>query len=201
MTMRRATFSFGILAFIAAVAACGSQGTAAGTADAATDAAAEAAPLSLSPLAAKGRDFVVTRKCASCHQSDDPNDGILSGVAAPQPNTNAHPQNLTPDPDTGIDGWTDEALTRAMREGKDDQGDTLCPPMPRFTDMGDDEAKAIVAYLRSLPSVHHYIPDSTCPPLKPAPDAGSDAAPTDGSADGASDSATSDDAASDAAAG
>jgi hypothetical protein len=41
--------------------------------------------------------------------------------------------------------------------------------MPRFPTMGDIEARAIVAYLRSLPAVSRVIPDSNCPPVKPIP--------------------------------
>jgi mono/diheme cytochrome c family protein len=167
------------LAGVAGAASCGSSGTALPShADAAPEEAAPASPLPA--LATKGRDFVAARECSKCHQSPDPADGTLSGVAAPQPDTNAWPTNLTPDPDTGIDGWTDEQYIRAIREGIDDQGDALCPTMPRFADMGNDEAAAIVAYLRSLPPVHHYVPESTCPPVKPKPaDAGHDAAPLD----------------------
>jgi hypothetical protein len=33
--------------------------------------------------------------------------------------------------------------------------------------MGDDEARAIIAYLRAIPAVSHAIPASVCPPIKP----------------------------------
>ena len=125
----------------------------------------------IDPLVARGAAAAEKRGCPTCHQSQDPADGLLSGVTVPRPQTMAYPANLTPDPDTGLDGWTDEQILRALREGLDDEGQTLCPSMPVFADLGGAEGKAIVAYLRSLPSVHHAIPESACPPLKPPPPA------------------------------
>lgn len=124
----------------------------------------------------RGQFYVMERGCPTCHQSANAADGVLSGSTTPRLGTMAYPANLTPDDDTGIGTWTDELLFRAMRSGVDDQDEPLCPPMPHFDGtggdgrpMGDDEAASIVAYLRSLPAVHHEIPDSVCPPLKPAP--------------------------------
>jgi len=34
--------------------------------------------------------------------------------------------------------------------------------MPRFADLSDEDAAAIVTYLRSLPAVHHEVPASRC---------------------------------------
>jgi hypothetical protein len=120
-----------------------------------------------------GARFVQARKCAHCHQSDVVDDGVLSGQTVPQPGTHAYGRNLTPDEATGLGGWSDEALLRAIRAGVDDQGAHLCPPMPHFTSMGDGEGDAIVAYLRSLPPVTRTIPASEC---------GTDFGPDDGGA-------------------
>jgi hypothetical protein len=122
---------------------------------------------------ALGLQYVQARGCPNCHQSTDPADGTLSGTTYPRKGTTAYPANLTPDVDTGIGSWSDDLVVRAMRSGVDDQGAPLCPPMPHFDGtggdgrpIGDDEAAAIVAYLRSLPAVHHEVPESSCPPLK-----------------------------------
>ncbi len=109
-----------------------------------------------------GVRFVQARKCGLCHQSDVAEDGVLSGQTTPQPGTHAYGRNLTPDEATGIGGWSDEALLRAMRAGVDPQGAHLCPTMPHFMSMGDAEAAAIVAYLRSLTPVTRAIPQSEC---------------------------------------
>jgi hypothetical protein len=110
----------------------------------------------------QGQQFVEARKCAQCHQSDDADDGVLSGQTLPQPGTHAYGRNLTPDEETGIGGWSDETILLAIRSGIDDQGAHLCAPMPQFVSMGDGEGEAIVAYLRSLPPVTRIIPASDC---------------------------------------
>jgi mono/diheme cytochrome c family protein len=115
-----------------------------------------------SALAARGAVFVRNRACPDCHESAVPSDGTLSGQATPRPGTQAYPANLTPDPDTGMDDWTTDQIIRAIRQGKDDEGQDLCEIMPRFKTMPDDEANAIAAYLKTLPPVHHAIPESTC---------------------------------------
>jgi mono/diheme cytochrome c family protein len=60
--------------------------------------------------------------------------------------------NLTPDPETGLGKWTDGEILRAMREGVDREGNALFPIMPygHFRHMSDEDAKSIVAYLRTI---------------------------------------------------
>jgi hypothetical protein len=116
-----------------------------------------------------GEMFVLERGCPTCHQSPNAGDGLLSGRTMPIMGTMSYPKNLTPDKDTGIGDWTDDDIKRAMRSGIDDEGVTLCPPMPHFDGTGgdgrpmdEDEADSIIAYLRSLPAVHREIPESVC---------------------------------------
>ncbi len=131
-----------------------------------------------------GRAFVTQRKCAACHQSPNPKDGVLSGLATALTKTPevvpipadamVYPPNLTPDVETGLGGWADVEIIRAIRYGVDNDQVPLCPTMPHFDGtskgeaaMTDVEANAIVAYLRSLPAVSRPdIPESICPPLK-----------------------------------
>jgi mono/diheme cytochrome c family protein len=129
---------------------------------------------------AQGRQLVAERGCAGCHQSAARGDGVLSGQATPQPGTLAYPANLTPDRATGLGGWADIAIVRAVRFGVDDEQLPLCAPMPRFDGsdparpwLSDGEADALVAYLRSLPPVRRDdIPPSRCPEREPPPDGG-----------------------------
>lgn len=118
-------------------------------------------------LAAIGADFVQQRGCPRCHQSTDRR-ATLAGSLVAVKGTQAFAANLTPDRTTGIGGWADEQIVRAFRYGVDASDAQLCPTMPRFDQVGDVEASAIVAYLRSLPAVEQAIPMSMCPPLKPA---------------------------------
>ncbi len=124
-----------------------------------------------------GADDVATRGCRECHQSPNLADGVLSGQTTPRPGTRVYGRNLTPDEETGLGSWTDDAVMRAMRSGVDDQGESLCAPMPRFADMSDDEARRIVAYLRSLPPVHREIPEGICEADDGDLDAGRDDGP------------------------
>jgi hypothetical protein len=123
-----------------------------------------------------GKAFLDQRGCPSCHGND------LAGSTTALPGTNAFPANLTPHPGTGIGNWADLQIARAIRYGIDDEGLALCPPMPHFAEgdgggMTDLEVDAIIAYLRSLPAVEQMVPDSMCPPIKPAPPADLSVAP------------------------
>lgn len=68
--------------------------------------------------------------------------------------------NLTPDPETGLGNWTDGEILRAMREGVRHDGTALFPimPYPNLRNMSDDDAKAIVAYLRTMKPVRTERP-------------------------------------------
>ena len=70
-------------------------------------------------------------------------------------------RNITPDPESGIGNWTDGELVRAMREGVDHQGLGLFPIMPYFIyrSISDQDAAAIVAYMRKLKPVRAERPD------------------------------------------
>jgi hypothetical protein len=64
--------------------------------------------------------------------------------------------NLTPDKETGIGDWTDGEVLRAMREGVGKSGRALFPQMPYQTfgkTLSDEDALAIIAYLRTLKPV------------------------------------------------
>ena len=59
--------------------------------------------------------------------------------------------NITPDPETGIGNWTDGEVVRAIREGVSRDGRPLFPLMnyPGYRDFSDEDALAIVAFLRA----------------------------------------------------
>jgi hypothetical protein len=109
------------------------------------------------------------RKCVGCHGQN------MAGATSPLPgysNTflgeqvELLPPNLTPDPETGIGKWTDDALVVAIRTGVDNESQTLCPQMNHFSNMSDFEVYSIVKYLRSIPPVNNKVLRSVCPPLK-----------------------------------
>jgi hypothetical protein len=123
-----------------------------------------------------GLEFVQQRGCMTCHGDAKSDNGAMGGNSVPISGTTAYAPNLTPDVATGLGGWADIAIIRAMRYGIDEEQDQLCPTMPHFDGsdpkypfMTDVEADAIVAYLRSLKPVDNAVPESECPPIKPRP--------------------------------
>jgi mono/diheme cytochrome c family protein len=68
--------------------------------------------------------------------------------------------NLTPDPDTGAGKWTDDMLSRAIREGIGHDGRALYPLMPYrlFRLLSDEDVASVVVYLRSLPPARNPLP-------------------------------------------
>ncbi len=80
--------------------------------------------------------------------------------------------NLTPDVETGIGEWTEQAFIQAIRTGKHQgqpNGRDILPPMPwpSMKLMTDEDLKAVWAYLRSIPAVKNQVP---VPPNVPAGD-------------------------------
>ena len=69
--------------------------------------------------------------------------------------------NLTPDPDTGLGGWTPEMFIQAMRTGKHEgKGRPILPPMPYafFAQLTDSDLRAVFAYLQSIPAIRNKVP-------------------------------------------
>jgi cytochrome c553 len=97
-------------------------------------------------------------------------------------------QNITPDPETGLGKWTDGEVLRALREGVKNDGTALFPmmPYPQFRQYDDEDAKAIVAYIRTLKPVRNPIrprdlafPVNLLIKFEPKPVEGATAKPTE----------------------
>jgi mono/diheme cytochrome c family protein len=84
-----------------------------------------------------------------------PEDDTMGNLPAP---------NLTSDA-TGLDSWSDDQIKDAFLNGVDDEGGALVPVMPYYVlhNMTDDDASAIVAYLRTVPAVEQEIPEKQEP--------------------------------------
>jgi mono/diheme cytochrome c family protein len=71
--------------------------------------------------------------------------------------------NLTPDQNTGIGIWTEEQFVLAIKTGKHwGASRPILPPMPwpAYSNLTDDDLKAMFAYLRSIPPITNHAPDS-----------------------------------------
>jgi mono/diheme cytochrome c family protein len=79
-------------------------------------------------------------------------------------------RNLTPDMETGIGSWSADDIVKTIRTGQRADGTTVLPPMPwpMYTNLTDDDAYSIAAYLKSLPAVSHPVPHRQPPGAKPA---------------------------------
>lgn len=152
-------------------------------------AAGFASPGKAQPLLERGRYLVeTTAACGNCHTPKGP-DGPLPGkalagnwVVEDIPPFRAVAPNITPDRATGIGGWTDAQIARAIREGIRPDGSLIGPPMPigLYRGLSDQDLAAMVAYLRSVPAVANPSEKSTYRiPLPPSygPPVGQVAAP------------------------
>ena len=124
-----------------------------------------AAPAAAQPdLVARGEYLVHAAGCTSCHTVPG-GKPFAGGRALKTPFGTFYTPNITPDRDSGIGAWSDADFLRALRQGVGPDGENYFPvfPYPSFTRITDDDARAIKAYLFSLPPVHqpnrpHEVP-------------------------------------------
>lgn len=106
--------------------------------------------------------------CGNCHTPKDaagnpvPAMEMAGGFVFNEGFGRAVAQNITPDRETGIGKWTDAQFVTALREGKRPDGTTIGPPMPIewYRKMSDEDAAAIVAYIRTLKPIRHEVEKS-----------------------------------------
>lgn len=110
-------------------------------------------------LVEQGRYLALIGDCTACHTRPG-GKPFAGGLPVASPIGTIFSTNITPDRETGIGEWTDGEILRAIREGVDRKGRTLFPMMPyeEYRKMSDEDAKAIVAYLRSMPPVRFDAP-------------------------------------------
>ena len=127
----------------------------------------------------RGEYLVELLGCGSCHTDgalegvpdfDKALAGSSIGIAFSNPMGNRYPgivfpPNLTPDPDTGLGGWSDRQIANAVRygAGRHTSRRIVIMPWQGYSKMTEDDAAAIVAYLRSVPAVRHEVPEEVIP--------------------------------------
>src|SRR5580658_379587 len=116
-------------------------------------------------LVAKGEALSAVGHCASCHTQPGGGQPFAGGYPLHTPFGIIYGDNISPDPQTGIGAWSLGAFTRAMREGVSRDGSHLLPAFPyyAFTQMSDDDVKALYAYLMTRPAVSNTVPANTLP--------------------------------------
>ncbi len=94
--------------------------------------------------------------CSNCH-TDTKQKGkkLAGGHALKTPFGTFYSPNISPDKTHGIGGWSDDDFIQALRKGKGPDGRHFFPVFPytSFTNMTDEDLKAIKAYIFTLPAV------------------------------------------------
>ena len=106
-------------------------------------------------LVALGAQMAELGDCMQCHTTQN-GKPYAGGLPLDTPFGTIYSTNITPDVETGIGGWTQEAFDRAMRKGVSRDGHLLYPAFPyvHFTRMSDEDLAALYAYLMARTPVH-----------------------------------------------
>jgi mono/diheme cytochrome c family protein len=117
----------------------------------------------------RGRYLVHAMQCPLCHTPISAETGAYDTryFLAGGMRVSAWPwgvwysRNLTPDLATGLGGWSEDAIVAAITRGVGPDGRSLDPmamPWPWFSRLSARDARAIAAYLRSLPPMPNAVP-------------------------------------------
>ena len=99
-------------------------------------------------IIAKGAQLAAIGECGVCHTRAG-GKPYAGGFPVQTPFGVIYGTNITPDRDTGIGAWSEEAFRRAMREGVARDGTHLYPAFPydHFTRLTDGDISALYAFL------------------------------------------------------
>lgn len=107
-------------------------------------------------LVERGAYVLRAAGCVTCHTADEEEAPFLAGGRAIEsPYGTFYGPNITPDRETGIGGWTEADLARALGEGRGPDGRHYYPVFPyaAYTRMRREDVAALWAYLQTLEPV------------------------------------------------
>ncbi len=113
---------------------------------------------------ANGEELFWAGGCVSCHAAPksegDARLVLVGGLALDTPFGRFNVPNITPDPETGIGGWSVADFVTAMRYGVSPQGEHLYPSFPytSYTRMTLVDLMDLKAYLDTLPAEASEVP-------------------------------------------
>jgi len=116
-------------------------------------------------LAARGRYLYTVSSCALCHG----NDGSGGLKVSWRPMGTLWTRNISSDSATGVGAWSDAQIARAIRSGVSRDGYQMHWQgmiWDHASNWDEEDVRALIAYLRSLPPVSYRVP----PDRPPAPD-------------------------------
>jgi mono/diheme cytochrome c family protein len=111
----------------------------------------------------RGRYLVNAGGCISCHQGAA--GGLSGGMAIESPFGDFYASNITPDPVTGIGGWSGSDYVRAIKHGRSPEGSFYFPAFPyrSYSAVTDEDALAIGSWLNAQPAVANEVPAHDIP--------------------------------------
>lgn len=109
----------------------------------------------------RGEQLAAVGDCIVCHTAE--NGRPFAGARAlPTPFGTLYSDNITPDEETGIGNWSEEAFRRAMKRGIARDGSYLYPALPyeHFTHVSDEDIGAVYAFLMTRQPVSLKAPEN-----------------------------------------
>ncbi|MDX1499144.1 MAG: cytochrome c [Woeseiaceae bacterium] len=124
--------------------------------------AAAVIPAAADELIERGEYLARAGGCVECHTADsDDAIPLAGGRELVTPFGTFYTPNITPDPATGIGGWSEADFLRASWEGVSPAGEHYYPafPYPAYTGLTRDDLLAIRAWLAGVEPVVSETPD------------------------------------------
>ncbi len=113
-------------------------------------------------LVERGRYLFTVASCAFCHRNDGSGGAKISWTAFGTLWT----RNISSDPGTGIGAWNHAEIARALRSGVTPDGRMLHWQgmiWDHASNWDEEDVRALIAYLRTLPPVRRAIPPTRPP--------------------------------------
>jgi mono/diheme cytochrome c family protein len=113
-------------------------------------------------LAARGEYLFKVTSCAFCHGAQGAGGAKINMATF----GTLWARNITSDRETGLGAWSDAEIARAMRSGVSRAGRPLHwqgMTWDHFSNMDEEDVRAIIVYLRTLPPIQNQIPDPAPP--------------------------------------
>ena len=115
-------------------------------------------------LIKKGASLAALANCDVCHTV--PGGPAYAGSRPiPTPFGTIYSTNITPDRDTGIGRWSEDAFRRAMREGIARDGHHLYPAFPydHYVRISDEDMHALYAFVMTRTPISRRSPENALP--------------------------------------
>lgn len=114
---------------------------------------------------ARGEYLVAAGGCISCHQESDGSEVLAGGYVIESDFGSFTTPNITPDPSSGIGGWTAQDFLRALKHGRSPAGGFYYPAFPyrAYAGLSDSDVLDIGAYLTSLEPVENETAEAETP--------------------------------------